>query len=95
MTSKYTKSAKGQQCQVRIPGVCNHNPETVVFAHLSGAGIGRKHLDIHGSYACSDCHDAVDGRIPTGYERWRLIELHMEGMVRTQVIMIKMGVLVL
>ncbi|EEZ9756718.1 TPA: nuclease domain-containing protein, partial [Escherichia coli] len=22
------KAAKGQMCQIRIPGYCNHNPET-------------------------------------------------------------------
>ncbi|EJN2318773.1 DUF1364 family protein, partial [Escherichia coli] len=22
------KAARGQMCQVRIPGYCNHNPET-------------------------------------------------------------------
>ena len=35
--SKYTKSARGQACTVRSP-VCNGNPETVVLAHLNGAG---------------------------------------------------------
>ncbi|WP_157795538.1 nuclease domain-containing protein, partial [Escherichia coli] len=27
------KAAKGQICQIRIPGYCNHNPETSVLAH--------------------------------------------------------------
>ena len=100
VTSKYTKSAKGQDCQIRIPGVCNFNPETTVLAHLNGGGMGMKALDIHGSYACSNCHDAVDGRL--GYpvdgafcliERYALEQAHFEGVLRTQQIMIKDGVL--
>ena len=42
---KYTKLARGEACQVRIPGVCNGNWETTVLAHyrLSGlCGIGMK-----------------------------------------------------
>lgn len=39
------KEAKGRECQVRIVGVCNGNPETVVLAHyrmggLNGMGYG-------------------------------------------------------
>ncbi|EIC2853121.1 DUF1364 domain-containing protein, partial [Escherichia coli] len=32
------KAAKGQMCTVRIPGYCNHNPETSVLAHYRLAG---------------------------------------------------------
>jgi len=42
MADKYTESARGQECQVRIPGICSHDPETVVFAHLNGGGMGMK-----------------------------------------------------
>ena len=31
------KAAKGQMCQIRIPGSCNHNPETSVLAHCTDA----------------------------------------------------------
>lgn len=100
MTSKYTKSAQGQECQVRIPDVCNGNPETTVFAHINGAGMGLKHADIHGAYACSCCHDALDGRLtifddnskPT-YSKSELKLMHYDAMLRTQIIMIKDGIL--
>lgn len=91
--SKYTRSAQGHQCQVRIPGVCNFNPETVVFAHLNGAGMGIKNSDIHGAYCCSDCHDAIDGRTQTPYSSEYIKLAHYEGMVRTQKLMITAGVL--
>ena len=96
--SKYTKSAKGQECQVRIPEICNHDSETVVFAHLNGGGMGYKRPDIHGSYACSDCHDVVDGRVPLNYSEWTRAEINalfLEGVIRTQEIMIKEGILIL
>lgn len=97
---KYTKSAKGQECQIRSP-FCNHNPETVVFCHLNWAGIGEKMQNIHGAYGCSRCHDFVDGRLLEGRfggddflpnpEQRRIY--HLEGMVRTQELMIRNGIL--
>ena len=95
MSDKYTKSARGQECQIRIPSICNRNSETVVFAHIGGGGMGMKRNSLAGSYACSSCHDAVDGRTPTEFKIWSLQRMHLEGMLRTQEIMIKDGVLVL
>ena len=57
------KSAWGETCSLRIPSVCNGNDETVVFAHLPGnKGISTKNHDLFGVYACSHCHDWLDGR---------------------------------
>ena len=62
--SAITKSARGEECQVRIIGVCNHNPETTVWAHCNslaaGHGRGLKAMDELGAYCCSDCHDVYD-----------------------------------
>jgi hypothetical protein len=59
---KITESARGEDCTVRLPGICNFNPETVVFAHLNGVrfghGVGKKTK--WGCYACSDCHRELD-----------------------------------
>ena len=71
---------------VRIPGVCNHNSETVVLAHvrLTGvSGMGMKAPDILGAWACSSCHDAVDRRNHTDLERDYVRLMHLEGMART------------
>lgn len=57
---KITDSARGEDCTLRISGVCNFNPETTVFAHMNGGGMGYKHHDIHGCYACSKCHSLLD-----------------------------------
>ena len=59
------KSAKGEDCTLNLLGVCNHNPETTVFAHLKSGthGMGLKGTDLIGAYACSSCHDFIDGRV--------------------------------
>ena len=60
--SKITESARGEDCLIRIPGVCLHDPETTVFAHANGGGMARKMPDSEGAYSCAACHDAVDRR---------------------------------
>ncbi|HGN0358339.1 TPA: nuclease domain-containing protein, partial [Proteus mirabilis] len=48
------KEARGRECQIRIPGVCNGNSETVVLAHYRMSGIcgtGIKPNDIFGAWA--------------------------------------------
>jgi len=61
---KIRESAQGQECTVNSPW-CNYNPETVVFAHYGEPGekgMGIKPDDTSGAYACSSCHDWLDGR---------------------------------
>lgn len=62
---KIRKAARSEDCTLCIPGVCNYNNETTVFAHFpdESHGIGRKSDDISGGFACSSCHDAIDRRI--------------------------------
>ena len=56
-------SAKGQECTLQFPGgVCNHDPATVVLAHLPSPvkGMGNKGDDFHAVFACSNCHEQLD-----------------------------------
>lgn len=80
------KEAKGRECQVRLPGICNHNPETVVLAHFRMVGIngvGMKPDDMFGAWSC---HDEIDRRTrKMDYEFVRLA--HAEGVIRTQAIL--------
>lgn len=61
---KILNHAKGQPCQLALPGICGHDPETTVFAHLNGAaygkGAGVKAHDIAGFFSCHKCHMAYD-----------------------------------
>ncbi|NUU68448.1 DUF1364 domain-containing protein [Enterobacteriaceae bacterium BIT-l23] len=90
------KAARGRECQIRIPGVCNGNPETSVLTHyrMSGTcGVGCKPDDTQGAIGCNCCHDAVDGRIKTPFTHDELRLMHAEGVLRTQAIWIKEGLI--
>jgi hypothetical protein len=90
------KEAKGRECQIRVPGVCNGNPDTTVLAHLSGGGMGRKQDNFTGgSWACCACHDAVDGRIKTSFTKAELRLWHLEAVLRTQEMLVAEGVITL
>ena len=81
------KEAKGRGCMVRLPGICNFNSETVVLAHIRLAGVsgmGMKSPDLIGAWACSACHDELDGRThKSGLSHDELRLAHFEGMART------------
>jgi len=90
------KLAQGRDCQVRLQTVCNFNPETTVLAHyrLHGlSGIGMKSPDLFGAWACSDCHDAIDGRRRTVFSPSEIAQAHLEGVMRTQYALILEGVI--
>lgn len=65
-TSKIRQSARGEDCTINLKGVCNYNPETVVWCHSNryehGKSLGRKADDEHGAYGCSSCHAVYDGQ---------------------------------
>lgn len=90
--SKIRLSANGEQCLVRVPGVCNGNSDTVVLAHLNGAGVGLKNPDWQAAYACSACHDFLDGGYAdSGIWREQRDLLHLQGVIRTQERLIDKG----
>ncbi|WP_168404776.1 DUF1364 domain-containing protein [Erwinia amylovora] len=84
------KKARGRECQVRIPGYCNGNPETSVLAHCRMAatcGTGYKPDDQQAAIACNGCHDVIDVRTKTPdhtHDELRL--MHAEGVLPTQAI---------
>lgn len=63
--SKILESARGKDCQLRLPGVCSHNPETVIAAHIRIAGTcgtGIKPSNLLTVRGCDLCHAVIDGR---------------------------------
>lgn len=78
------KEAKGRDCQVRLPGICNFNPETTVLAHYRmDTGIAKKPSDKRGAWACSACHDEIDRRTRIlDYDFVR--QAHADAVFRTQ-----------
>jgi hypothetical protein len=81
------KEAKGRDCMVRLPNICNHNSETVVLCHVRLVGVSGMGMkapsDLIGAWACSSCHDAIDRRSHTDLDRDYVRLAHLEGMVRT------------
>ena len=94
VVNKYTKSARGKPCQMRLEG-CLPDNETVVFAHLNGGGMGVKALPIHGAYLCLNCHDIYDGRKqPDPPIEKKDLELDMlRAIINTQRLMVKTGII--
>lgn len=91
------KYAEGKPCTIRVPTVCNGDWSTTVLAHLRKidiSGSGMKASDLLAAFACSSCHDYVDGRTQSAasYDERRLLLL--DGIVRTQCWLIERGILV-
>jgi hypothetical protein len=90
-------SARGEDCTVRIPGACNHDPSTTVWSHYplndAGKGMGTKSFDLIGCYCCSGCHDVVDGRAPrpSDMTREQVLLAWFKGMVRSLVRLAQKG----
>jgi len=90
-------SAAGEECHVRLIGVCNGRTDTTVWSHWPGLdadrGMGLKSLDLAGAYACSACHDAVDGRTHTGpgHDRTAVVMAWRMGHLRSLVTLARQG----
>lgn len=71
--TKIRESARGQDCTVRLPGICTFDPEKTIWSHArwgrAGRGKGIKAIDLAGSYACTACDAAYDGQLKTPYSR--------------------------
>lgn len=83
--SKLRKSARGEECTLRLYPYCNGDPETVVLCHLpSNAGMGRKSPDWWAVYGCSTCHSIIDGRRRIGMPRAELSSQLLRALYETQ-----------
>ena len=92
--SAITKSAKGESCTVFAPGVQQHDPDTVVFAHLNGSGMGMKDSDLFGCYACSYCHNWLDyGYVRDNITKAHRNAIHYEAIIRTQRKLLEKGLI--
>jgi hypothetical protein len=89
------ENARGRECQIRLPGICNFNPETTVLAHdrLAGiTGMGMKAPDVLGAHACSACHAEVDRQTQV-LERDFVRLCFYQGMARTIDLLVREGLL--
>lgn len=86
--------ARDKPCQIRIPEACNYDPATSVWCHWNGGGMGLKHPDLLGAIGCSDCHLAVDRKGFTSLAPEYVRLCHADGVFRTQLMLIKDGIVV-
>lgn len=102
MTNKLSKvrlSANGEFCQVRIPGICTHDPATTIWSHYrgqaGGKGMGHKSDDLCGAYACTSCDAVYDGHRPPpeGWTRQDVDLAWFEGHIRSLVVAKRKGVI--
>ena len=92
--SKIRKSARNEDCSVRLPEICNFNSETTVFAHLSNSfSAANRSNDIHGCYCCSACHDVIDGRRKSDFSELDILTATKDAMIETQLKLIAKGLL--
>lgn len=91
---KILDAARGERCTLEIPGVCNGNPETTIAAHaqFEGGITGGKTDDVSVCFACSSCHEFVDGYRIEPEHRW----YHLgRGVVRTLKRLVELGLITL
>jgi hypothetical protein len=91
---KLTRHARMQSCTLRLPS-CNGDQATTVFAHAPSVskGTGIKSEDWFGAFACSSCHDLVDGRTPTHLTEAIINDAWLRGIHATQFIFHRDGLL--
>lgn len=62
------RAARGQDCTIQLPGICNRDPATSVLCHSNaladGKGMGLKAPDTAAAIGCYACHEVLDGRRP-------------------------------
>jgi hypothetical protein len=83
--------ARGRACTIRVPDVCNRDPQTTVGCHfrlIGLAGMGMKPSDLHIAFGCSACHTYVDTHKDAATQ---LAFAH--GVMRTQDQLVKEGVI--
>jgi hypothetical protein len=87
------KLAKGRDCEIRLPGICSGDNSTVVLCHIPGGGLGAKQNDLFGAYGCHSCHSEVDGRTQKIRDRIKVRAWFLDGVIRTQQILLDEGVI--
>lgn len=92
--SAITASANGEDCQVRIIGVCKSDPAYTIWSHCrhGAAGKGIKAIDLAGAYACTACDMAYDQLMGVPHMTRSEVDLDwFHGHIRSLVILTNKG----
>lgn len=85
------KLARDRNCEIRVPGGCAP-VDTVVLCHariIGISGAGMKVPDLLAAFGCFRCHAIVDGQQKSDYTAEQRRLMLLEGMARTQAILIR------
>jgi hypothetical protein len=67
-TTRIRQSARGEDCDVRLPEVCTFDPAHTIWSHYRGLAGGKgfaiKSVDAAGAYCCTRCDAVYDGQAP-------------------------------
>lgn len=97
--SKIRESARGEDCTVRLPGVCTFDPAMTIWSHArwnsAGKGKSIKAVDLAGAYACTSCDQVYDGQMkpPPGMTREQIDMDWMHGHLRSLVRLVQKGLI--
>ena len=93
--TKITKSARNEDCSIRLPTICSFDETKTVFCHINTVfkGVGLKSPDLFGIYGCSDCHNVLDGRRPHKFTEAELYEATLDALIETQSKLVSKGLL--
>ena len=85
--SKITKSARGEQCSLRVSEQCRDD-ETVVYCHLQSnyRGMAYKSPDLFGVYGCYQCHQMLDANKVSYQDQLRALQETQMKLVEKQLI---------
>lgn len=93
------RAARGQECTLQFPAVCNFDPATTVLCHSNyladGKGMGLKAPDTVACFGCAACHDLLDGRRlrPADLSLHDVESAFYAGVVRTHQILRALGLM--
>lgn len=93
--SKMREAARGKDCKVNLPGICNFDPSTTVGAHLRDAGTAGVAIKPHDLFmvdACFDCHREID-RVTMHFDDQELDAHILRALIRTQMERLKEGLI--
>lgn len=82
------REAIGRACQIRLDGCTNRPCCLCHFRVLGVSGMGMKSPDLIGAWGCDHCHNLVD---LADEDDFQTRYFFLRGVVRTQAILIKEG----
>lgn len=94
--TKITKSAKGEDCSVRLPTVCSFDNDKTILAHLGTSfSAPNRANDFFAAYCCADCHDVIDNRVKSKFTSEEILIATSDAMMETQLKLIAKGLVII